>query len=852
MTKRIDRKRLASEYCSTSDPCGYAFNGFTGKGALPVRILCLLFFVGACGTTWREIVAQSEFLHRMKWSASWISHPTAPLREPIVLHFRKQVILATVPTSFIVHASADNRFVLYVNGQRIGAGPARSDLAHWHYETFDLSPYLRPGTNVIAATVWNFGIYAPMAQISDRTAFLLEGDGKTESIVNTDSSWFVEEEEGQTILPRKADRPWNYMAVGPGETLDAARFDWQWLQPEMHSGRWLLAAPAVRESIYKDGSVASSKISYDGGPWALMPDTLPHMSYSSEDAGHVVRTDLPAASQFPQRSVSIPARSHVHILLDRSILTTGYPQLSFSGGKGARILLTYAEALVDKEGHKGDRSAVGDRQAIGFQDQVSPDGGVSRVFEPLWWRTWRYLDLDIETAGDPLSLEHLTAHFTAYPFKEVAQFSSSDRDLNRIWAIGWHGTQLAAHETYMDTPYYEELQYVGDTRVEAMTTYAVTGDDRLPREAIRALDYSRIPEGITQSRYPSHEPQYIPPFSLLWIGMLHDSWMYRPDTNFVREILPGTRPVLRWFLSYQQPNGLLKKTPWWNFVDWVPANRQFPSFDKEGQSCLLTLQLIGALRDAIEMENALGDRTLAAEYEEKLQLAVDGTYQACWDPASRMLADSPSKDAFSQQSNSLAVLYDVIPAHDQAALMQRILQSKPDVDSFGETLTPAIPNLIPASYYFRYYVARALDHAHLADRYMQLLQPWRDMLPLGFSTWPEIPGDSRSDSHAWSAHPTFDLLALVAGIQPAAPGFASVKIEPHLGSLTSLNVVYPHPAGLIRVNYALRQGELKAQIDLPEGPTATFVWKGQVIKLKAGPNRIDLNGGSTLISPSLK
>ena len=56
----------------------------------------------------------------------------------------------------------------------MGDGPARGDLLHWRYERFDLAPFLQPGPNLITATVWNFGILAPLAQISDRTAFLLE------------------------------------------------------------------------------------------------------------------------------------------------------------------------------------------------------------------------------------------------------------------------------------------------------------------------------------------------------------------------------------------------------------------------------------------------------------------------------------------------------------------------------------------------------------------------------------------------------------------------------------------------------------------------------------------------------
>ena len=137
---------------------------------------------------------------REKWSAQWISHPTAPLREAITLHFRKAVDVPAVPAHYIVHVSADNRFVLYLNGERIGDGPARGDLAHWRYETFDLGPMLKAGTNTLAATVWNFGVYAPVAQFSDRTGLLVEGDTKAEAAVNTNDSWIVEVEPGQVPL----------------------------------------------------------------------------------------------------------------------------------------------------------------------------------------------------------------------------------------------------------------------------------------------------------------------------------------------------------------------------------------------------------------------------------------------------------------------------------------------------------------------------------------------------------------------------------------------------------------------------------------------------------------------------
>jgi hypothetical protein len=54
------------------------------------------------------------------------------------------------------------------------------------------------------------------------------------------------------------------------------------------------------------------------------------------------------------------------------------------------------------------------------------------------------------------------------------------------------------------------------------------------------------------------------------------------------------------------------------------------------------------------------------------------------------------------------------------------------------------------------------------------LDPWRAMLAQGLTTWAENPEPTRSDSHAWSAHPNFDFLTIIAGITPAAPDLSAV------------------------------------------------------------------------------
>ena len=794
-----------------------------------LRHLASLFFFTALVTG--SLVMHSEE-PRQHWSAIWISHPTAPLREPIVLHFRKSIELPAAPQHYIVHVSGDRRFLFYVNGQRIGAGPAASDLSHWRYETVDLAPALHAGRNLLTATVWNFGIYSAISQMSDRTAFLVQGDTVQEAGADTNESWSVAEEPGIAVVPRANDGRGDYMAASPGEALDAAKYGWSWQQPGDTSLHWLPARTAMREDFGSDAGQAASEREVANIPWRLMPDPLPQMTYTEVSPGTIVRAGLAdaTASGFPERALTVPPHTTTQVLLDRKTLTTAYPELTFSGGRGAHVVLTYAEALYDAQLKKGNRNDIAGRHAIGFHDIVLPDGSGPHTFEPSWWRTWRYMQIDIDTGDEALTLNHLGARESTYPFEQRALFDPGDanlqRDLKRIWEIGWRTARLDAHETYMDTPYYEQLQYIGDTRIQALISYAVTGDDRLARQAITAFASSHIPEGLTQSRYPSSVVQIIPPFSLYWIGMLDDLYWYRPDAQIVTANLQGTHDVLAWFFDYLQPDGLLREPPYWNFVDWVPEGQKIPTYDAHGESCVLSLELTGALRDAAELERALGDPVIAASYDARLKQMRQGIYEHCWSTQRKLLADTPDRTVFSEHANILGVLYDVIPKDKQQAVLRRIVNDQ--------------EHLTPASYYFRFYLARALEHTGLGNLYLSSLGPWRELLPMGFSTWPEMPGDSRSDSHAWSAHPTYDLLTIVGGIHPGTPGFRTVRIAPELGDLKKLTVHYPHALGEIVAHYEVTGGGLHAEITLPSGLRGIFEWQGQSHPLSAGKTTLNL------------
>jgi len=311
--------------------------------------------------------------------------------------------------------------------------------------------------------------------------------------------------------------------------------------------------------------------------------------------------------------------------------------------------------------------------------------------------------------------------------------------------------------------------------------------------------------------------------------MVHDYWLYRPDPEPARAALPGTRTVLAWFAQHEQPDGLLDKLPWWSFIDWVSEHQEIPTYDANGESCMTTLEYLGALNEAADLEKSVGDPLLADRYQARAARVRAGLFDKCWNAQRGLIADNPDQKNFSQQANILAVLYDVVPKERQQELLRRMLTIDPGTTPDG---------VLSASYYFRFYLARALDHAGLADEYLRSIDPWRKLLPLHFSTWPEVPGNTRSDSHAWSAHPIYDLLTLVTGIEPATPGFATVRIAPHLGTLPALKAAFPHPEGLIEVAYQRQGTALDANIKLPGKLTGVFIFNGQSWPLTPGLNRI--------------
>jgi len=307
--------------------------------------------------------------------------------------------------------------------------------------------------------------------------------------------------------------------------------------------------------------------------------------------------------------------------------------------------------------------------------------------------------------------------------------------------------------------------------------------------------------------------------------MVHDYRMHRDDAAFVRERLAGIRGILDWYSRRIDSTGMLGPMPYWNYVDWSPRwPRGVPPGANDGHSSIISLLYAYALQHAAQLEEDVGIPGLGRAYRARADTIIRATRARTWDAGRALFRDSPESASYSQHSNVLALLTNAVPATDRRALLERTLSDT---------------TLARATYYFDFYVFEALRAVGLADRYIEQLAPWRGMLALGLTSAPENPEPTRSDTHAWAAHPNYGLLATVLGVRPSSPGFKTVRISPALGPLQRAEGRVPHPLGDIDVVFErVGANGLRGVITLPAGLSGMLEWGGKQIPMRPGRQEV--------------
>ncbi|MFZ4682723.1 MAG: hypothetical protein ACOYMS_09490, partial [Terrimicrobiaceae bacterium] len=686
--------------------------------------------------------------------AAWVWHPDHKPDVPTFSLFRLEFESDGLPLNLQV--SADMRFELALDGTLIERGPDSGDVPHWSFSSIEFSP--TPGHHTLEALVW----WLPPSEklegrMSWRPGFVCAGVGLPKENFHTGfAPWQVSEMTGWKSTGSLTS---SYHVIGPGSEIDLGKFapdSEPWTTPE-----------TVRRPV--DNNVTGLK----APGWNLAPSNLPALRHDIWNAAKIRAVyaewrnddalfDESHGEQIRHwQSVWIgqsltlePGTAHT-VLVDFDDYLCGYPLIELEGGEGAEFSWLWAEALyATKSGEKGNRDEIAGKFFEGFGDRFLP-GGRRQLIRSHWWRAGRYALLRFRVGESPLTLHSLAVERTGFPLEIQARFASPDSTLEPVLDLCQRGLRASMSDVYVDSPFYEQMMYMGDTRLEMLMTYISSGDDRLPRRGIKLIAGSRDACGLTAERYPSDARQESATFSMIWIWMLHDFAFWRNDPAFVSSGLGTARGILGTLADFENGDGLLERPPGWLFMDWVPAwHTGWPPAGQDGVSALVNLQYLLTLQKAAELEEITGHPELAGLNRKRAARVSASIEQVFWNRSRNLFADDPAHEHWSQHAQIFSVLTGLRPADPTA--------------SWADPSSPT--DLAQATIYFQHYLFDVYHLMGRGDWLHERLDFWKQLIRSGLKAPVEGPEPSRSDCHAWGSHPLFHVHASLAGIRPAAPG----------------------------------------------------------------------------------
>lgn len=744
--------------------------------------------------------------------------------------FRRAFDLDSKPEALRIRISADSRYRLHVNGQRIGWGPLKPTWQRWFYDVHDLAPWLVPGRNVIAVEVHHFGIKGPTSFVT-RHAPGLFVQVVDQPELGSSAEWRCL--RGDAIAPdfeTTLSNARNF--IGATEIVDLARMPHGWQSADFDDSGWV-AATEIHPAFHRGYGCRDSI-------WPLEPRPIPHLD--EEPCGYARSWQAGGDSLDLTETpfVRLPAGAERTVVLDAGRLVTGFPQIRFQGGRGGHIRILYSEGVFqvgdgtrERPRGKGRRDDPDDGVLLGYEDRLETDGRAWN-YEPHHWRTFWYIQLTLVAGQSDLVLEGVDYRLVSFPFRPTAQFSTPDGRHERIFETSWHTLRLCSHETFEDCPYYEQLNYLQDTRNESLTSYVLTGDPRLARHSITMFRESVRHDGLVGSREPSRSRQQIPIFALWWVRMLREHWEYfgEGSRSFIEDNLYVMEGILRWFRRRMRRDGLFEVLPDWNPIGGEGARGTIlqQTLEETGGSAYGGCLYAQALRSAITLYEAMGQPEHAEPWRPVLTRVRQAVLTECWDPGRRLLREAPGEDGLpvSQHTQVEAILAGIVTGKDARALAAGLM----DADRF-----------VPMTRQHGLSLAEALfETGQERDFQAGCVAQFEEMLDRGLSTWVEGSLDrGRSDCHAWSAWMPVAYFTRILGIRPASPGFETIRIEPNF-LLSAVSGTMPTPVGDVSVAWkpAGGDGAVNLQVSVPRGRAATLV-------LPAGETIEMPEGGSTAV-----
>ena len=719
--------------------------------------------------------------------------------------------LSRRPLAAELLVTAADHYALWLNGQLIGRGPARSYPRHKLYDTYDIARYLRKGRNQIAAQIVpctganSVGIYTRMGLFMQAQIRVTK---QQRVVIASDKSWSTRIADWIRINDNLVAHP-----VGTQEHVnqDAEPANWRTAAPDSSWTPALYLGPAGLP------------------PWLeLSPRPIPHLVESASTPRLVwqgtARREMhdPAenlAIRFnrePLRAQKISSSDATGTIADdaSNVWTFDFgrtrfirPGLDVTNARGpVRFELYYDMALEGRpSAFRGFSSP-----AEGFCDTctIVGKGPGTTSWEALAPRGFRFLTVKLAGAGH--ARFRLQCRNVDYPYADNTRFSSSDPFMQEVWEISKENLRSSTTDAVVDCCSRENLLWTMDAAVALKAAFYSFGETAMWRRCNSLIIDGIDPDGRPSAVVPADIPSSLYDQTMHWVLSLEDYHLATGDASLLTDAAdPLTRLLRRCEQNMTADDLFIPPAESWHWLDWAAIDKRPYSLPVNS---LLALTAGTAMRIAgITGHAPLG--ALAANIHRRLGRSIpaffDARRQAFRSQQSprRPLRlplerdNNRTTDIARRNTHSLhANLYSAMTGFGSAAMRQaalkhaarRLAEPPTLMNRIGLSHVDVLLSPLVASGY-----GPAVLHALRA-----LYQPFIDA---GAPTWASQAASGKASpfntAHGWGASVNSLIVERLIGLRPAGPGWRSIVLAPPKNLLLDdYDYCLHSPAGIIQVS----------------------------------------------------
>ena len=791
--------------------------------------------------------------------AQWIWLPSQRALPNMFVLFRREFSLDTLPEKAVGWMTADSRYRLTINGERLQWGPAPCDPRHGDVDPVELTPHLRTGKNVIGVEVLHYG-NGDGTWPAGKPGFLFflqlqYAGGRTETIVS-DPSW-------QVLLDR-AHRPGQYkrwFLRALQEEFDARKHPYGWDTADFQTdGQWVAAAPIggradlpagcthfpgndllehlnsgtsslrLREIPMLQETVIPPKKLAESGTVRWQRD--PNDWFDLRMPGCFTIQSEPIAESTAKDVWTLPAaandRQGAFLMFEWDEQIVGFPYFEIDAPEGTII------ELMIQEAHDPKAQPWLDTQFFSWSRFICREG--TNRFEPFDFESLRWLQLHVRGNNRPVTIRNVGVRRRLFDWKHEPVIRCSEPALQRLFDAAMNTLYNSAQETVVDGMARERQQYSGDGSHQFHAVRGVLGEPALSRRFLRTFSEGLTPDGYFMDCWPACdrlyrvtqkqiEGAYWGPLLDHGVGFCFDNWNHYMETGDLAAT-DETYPRLLRFADYldslRQKDGLLPVENLGIPTVWIDHNAFKQQRHKKCAFNLYTAAMY--LKALAPLAAARGDTGRASLFEERGRKLLQCCVEQFWDDKQRLFVSNrpwiEEEKSLRTDDRSLAmsIYYDLCPNNDTKAALDSLVACPPEM-GFS----------YPCNACWRYW---GLAKGGRADVVLnELRTKWATMPSVILNNtiaedWVSPPDSGAQWSHC-AVSPVYCLFMDIAGIRPTAPGFTSCEIRPQLGDLKDLEIVYHTPPGPIHFRAKANEQGHDITITPPQGCRATLILPGK-------------------------